>query len=330
PMRNGKAETLQSEQPRFTSSDIDYEKKYAPDAYDSQNARVWSVYNDEAQIADGERVQTLNGTLDVLLVFAGLFSAVVTTFVAQSSQALNPDYAQITASLVYELVRLQRAAASGDTGNVPTSLPSLEDRTYKTSDLWVNGLWLASLIFSLLTALIAVLAKQWIQRWRVPSIIGFLPALLTIALLLFFAGLAVYVAPMDATLCFVVIGFSSTASVAYGVTAILPIFIPHCAYKTPVSDYMVSCGSASLHLVYCLAEVVERLRRDRLFTMRYIYNSGSHWTSSHWRLPPLRSRESSDVKTKHDSLTVDVLRWLIKSSFNPHAASISVQAAAAI
>ncbi|KAL1672406.1 hypothetical protein EV122DRAFT_200024, partial [Schizophyllum commune] len=184
----------------------------------NENARVWSVYNDEAQIADGERVQTLNGTLDVLLVFAGLFSAVVTTFVAQSSQALNPDYAQITASLVCELVRLQRAAASGDTGNVPTSLPSLEDRTYKTSDLWVNGLWLASLIFSLSTALIAVLAKQWIQhyislsggtprhralvrhyrligleRWRVPFMIGFLPALLTIALLLFFAGLAVYV-----------------------------------------------------------------------------------------------------------------------------------------
>ncbi|KAI5830927.1 hypothetical protein K523DRAFT_219712, partial [Schizophyllum commune Tattone D] len=202
----------------------DYETKYAPDPYGeelSKNARVWSVYNDEAEIADKERVQKLNGTLDALLVFAGLFSAVVTTFVAQSSQALTPDYAQITASLVYKLVLLQRAAASGNTGQVPESLLSLDSRTHQTSDIWVNKLWLISLMFSLLTALVSVLAKQWIQascsllstaprdralvrqyrflefeRWKVPAIIGFLPVLLTIALFFFFAGLAVYVAPM--------------------------------------------------------------------------------------------------------------------------------------
>ena len=62
----------QSDPPRYTSSDVDYEKKYAPDAYGeelSKDARVWSVYNDEAQIVDGEMVRGLNGTLDVLLVF---------------------------------------------------------------------------------------------------------------------------------------------------------------------------------------------------------------------------------------------------------------------
>ncbi|KAI4293568.1 hypothetical protein K525DRAFT_281857 [Schizophyllum commune Loenen D] len=205
--------------------------KYAPDPYGeelSKNARVWSVYNDEAEIADKERVQKLNGTLDALLVFltswisAGLFSAVVTTFVAQSSQALTPDYAQITASLMYKLVLLQRAAASGNTGQVPESLLSLDSRTHQTSDIWVNKLWLISLMFSLLTALVSVLAKQWIQhfdslapgsprgralvrqyrflgfeRWKVLAIIGFLPVLLTIALFFFFAGLVVYVAPMD-------------------------------------------------------------------------------------------------------------------------------------
>lgn len=60
------------DQPRYTTSDVDYEKKYAPDAYGeemSSKARVWSVYNDETQIVDGERVKALNGTLDVLLVF---------------------------------------------------------------------------------------------------------------------------------------------------------------------------------------------------------------------------------------------------------------------
>ena len=67
----------QNDPPRYTSSDVDYEKKYAPDAYGeelSKDARVWSVYNDEAQIVDGEMVKGLNGTLDVLLVFVrGIF-----------------------------------------------------------------------------------------------------------------------------------------------------------------------------------------------------------------------------------------------------------------
>ncbi|KAL1698104.1 hypothetical protein EV121DRAFT_297558 [Schizophyllum commune] len=60
-----------SDQPRYTSSDVDYETKYAPDLYGeelSKNARVWSVYNDEAQMADKERVQKLNGTLDALII----------------------------------------------------------------------------------------------------------------------------------------------------------------------------------------------------------------------------------------------------------------------
>ena len=87
----------------------------------------------------------------------------MTTFVAQSSQALNPDYAQITASLVYELVLMQRAAASGNPGKFPQSSLSLDSRTHQTSDLWVNARWLISLMFSLLTALVSVLAKQWIQ-----------------------------------------------------------------------------------------------------------------------------------------------------------------------
>ena len=86
----------------------------------------------------------------------------VTTFVAQSSQALNPDYAQITASLVYELVLMQRAARAGTSGVSASSL-NLASRTSQTTDLWVNGLWLVSLMTALLTALVSVLAKQWIQ-----------------------------------------------------------------------------------------------------------------------------------------------------------------------
>ncbi|KAL1699569.1 hypothetical protein EV121DRAFT_216006, partial [Schizophyllum commune] len=333
-------------QPRYTTSDVDYEKKYAPDAYGeemSSKARVWSVYNDETQIVDGERVKALNGTLDVLLVFAGLFSAVVTTFVAQSSQALNPDYTQITASLVYELVRMQRAAAVGSNNPVPMSQLSFGSKTSERNDLWVNGLWLVSLTLSLLTALFSVLAKQWIQhynslsagsprdrailrqyringfeRWKVPSIVGFLPGLLTAALLLFLAGLAVYVAPMDSTIFAITLGISTTAIILYAATIALPIFVPHCAYKTPMSDYVVSCA----RFLYQQTEVfIDFL--DDLFDCGLL---GS-WEADG---PHNKSFELSDARRRADKLMLDVLNWLTISSLNASAARISAQAMSAL
>ncbi|KAI5892220.1 uncharacterized protein SCHCODRAFT_02503552 [Schizophyllum commune H4-8] len=355
----------QSDQPHYTSSDVDYEKKYAPDAYGeelSRNARVWSVYNDEAQIADNEMVRSLNGTLDVLLVFAGLFSAVVTTFVAQSSQALSPDYAQITASLMYELVQSQRASTTGTPPNVPMSSLSFGSGTTQTTDLWVNGLWLTSLTFALLTALVSVLAKQWIQhynslsggsprnrahlrqyrfenfeRWKVRAIIGFLPVLLTVALLLFFAGLIVYVVPMDITISLVIIGFSAGILLAYSVMAALPIFVTHCAYKTPLTDYMITVGHPVIHYVLIcpfqqaqvLCDFVYKSIRAKAMQRWNLRQLAEHCRLIWYRDSPriLKDREASIiVRRKSDVLTTDVLDWLISSPLNASAARIAVQA----
>ena len=78
---------------------------------------------------DKELVEGWRDSLDVLLVFvsrqsshtllsderhkAGLFSAVLITLLVQSSLALQPDYAYISASLMIELVAVQRAWARG-------------------------------------------------------------------------------------------------------------------------------------------------------------------------------------------------------------------------
>ncbi len=76
-------------------------------------------------------VEESRDTVDVLLVFvsdwtarwltrtninckAGLFSAVVTTFIVQTSQNLQVSYSQMSALLLFELVSVQRAIARGD------------------------------------------------------------------------------------------------------------------------------------------------------------------------------------------------------------------------
>ncbi|KAL1745424.1 hypothetical protein HDZ31DRAFT_36536, partial [Schizophyllum fasciatum] len=359
-----------TDQPRYATTDSDYEQKYAPDAYGeelSSGARVWSVYNDEATTADAAMVGGLNGTLDVLLVFfqAGLFSAVVTTFVAQSSQALAPDYAQITASLVYELTLLQRAIATGKSiDEIPASAVSVNSRTHNTTDIWVNALWLTSLTLSLMTALMSVLAKQWIhhfnsiiggtprdraytrqyrlmgfERWRVRDIIGFLPAILSLALLFFLAGLAVYVSPLSTAILGIIIGLSVATFLAYTFTIVLPILIPHCAYKSPISDYIivlahVVVGYVAAYLIqlvclpYRLLQWIihhrERRKLDILGPFRSIRNYIAPECPSR-----LSALERSDVASQHGLLTTEALRWLCSSSVNKSAASISMQAISA-
>ncbi|KAK0442852.1 hypothetical protein EV421DRAFT_2056395, partial [Armillaria borealis] len=143
-----------------------YEQKYPEDViYEetSQNARVWRTYEDESRNHDANMVEESRDTVDVLLVFAGLFSAVVTTLVVQTSQSLQPDYAAMSASLLYESILVQRAIANGSSVSsiAPSPLNPSIAFVPATTDVWVNGLWFTSLFLSLTTALVAVLVKQW-------------------------------------------------------------------------------------------------------------------------------------------------------------------------
>ncbi len=71
----------------------------------------------------------------------------VTTFVAQTSQSLQLDHAQVTVSVLYELTNVQRAAANGALVDIIlcSGLMPFSDFRPATTDLWVNGLWFTSL-----------------------------------------------------------------------------------------------------------------------------------------------------------------------------------------
>ncbi len=129
-------------------------------------------------------VEESRDNVDVLLVFVSpfvvllsfvtelcsrrvFFSAVVTTFVVQTSQSLQPDYAAMSASLLYESVLVQRAIANGSPVAAITPSPLNPTIAFvpATTDVWVNGLWFTSLFLSLTTALVAVLVKQWLHHY---------------------------------------------------------------------------------------------------------------------------------------------------------------------
>ncbi|EEB95966.1 hypothetical protein MPER_04982 [Moniliophthora perniciosa FA553] len=173
-------------------------------------ADAWEVLMKAVNKYDDEMVKNWKEDIDTLLVFAGLFSAVVTAFVIESYQWLNRNPADTTVALLTQI--------SKQLGN--SSVPfdeSLSTSTFQASALSVrvNTFWFLSLILSLTSGLFALLCKTMVERtpdeiyqrrspgealglrnmrersleiWGVPSFLAVLPILLELALLLFFAG----------------------------------------------------------------------------------------------------------------------------------------------
>ncbi|KAL0575731.1 hypothetical protein V5O48_006244 [Marasmius crinis-equi] len=143
--------------------------------------------------------------IDTLLVFAGLFSAVVTAFTVESYQWLSEDPSD-TAVLV--LSQISRQLNGQNTVQNPPFTPS-------PSAVRINTFWFLSLILSLVDALLGLMCKQWLreyrrptntqtpdqwlalrcfrsksfERWNAASFFAALPIILEIALFSFFAGL---------------------------------------------------------------------------------------------------------------------------------------------
>ncbi|KAH8817825.1 hypothetical protein DL96DRAFT_1820558 [Flagelloscypha sp. PMI_526] len=175
----------------FTSRrSFDYEQKYPSDSSGkeaSPEARVWLVYLDEAEMYDHDMIQGFRETIDSLLVLAGLFSAIVATFVAQTKQALKPDFAQLNLLVQLEQIALLRTGGNiSAMRTVPISNITTDTPTYTTADLWINGLFFTSLSLSAYTSVTSgsardkVLTRQFrfdgLIKWNVPEIVGSRPS----------------------------------------------------------------------------------------------------------------------------------------------------------
>ncbi|KAJ7595585.1 hypothetical protein C8J56DRAFT_1022196 [Mycena floridula] len=241
----------------------DYEEKYAPDPKGHQikpNARVWKVYLDESESYDDDMLRSFRDTIDALLVFAALFSGVVTTLLVQTGQAFQPDYALITTLLLTEQVQLLRAAGNISVINTVPQAPVNQQLGVGTNtDIWINALFIASLSLSLATALLSVLIKQWLQayssvtqgsamqralirqfritgieKWKVPEIIGVLPLILHASLAAFFFGLALFVRQLNHSFLWIVVSIGTTTFSAYLGSIILPAIWIQCPYRISV------------------------------------------------------------------------------------------------
>ncbi|PBK62822.1 hypothetical protein ARMSODRAFT_920208 [Armillaria solidipes] len=298
-----------------------YKARYPPDPHGkemSDIARIWSIYLDQAADFDANMLAEWRDTIDVLLVFAGLFSAVLTTFVVQTSQNMQPNFNEASMLLLFEI--LKATASNGSQIPIPSSPTDFFSPS--RSDEWMNSLWFVSLTLSLITALVAVLVKQWLhqyvaivsdssarnrarirhmryaglQTWQVPMIIGLLPVLLHVSLALFFAGLAIFIFSLGMKVAWLVSIIGAATYMAYVIALILPLIHPYCPYKVPLTLYIHRLYQY-IHRLYALFHYGSGylIRRVRYVFVRYCHYGPDE--EDHTRL----ERAGQELNTQDDS-----------------------------
>lgn len=167
---------------------------------------------------------------------------------------LQPDTTQITVQLL-QRISLQLAAV-----NVTSQDIFASNAAPASYAIRINTVWLSALVFSMISALFGIVAKQWLReylagmstspresvrlrqyrhdgllRWHVAEIIGFLPILLQIALVLFLYGLLELLWTLDNTVAGVVTMFTVLSLAFYLATTVVPAFSVNNPFKSPQS-----------------------------------------------------------------------------------------------
>ncbi|PVF97650.1 hypothetical protein CPB86DRAFT_672260, partial [Serendipita vermifera] len=202
----------------------------------------WDLYNDKATALDRDMLKQWDNELSTLLIFAALFSAILTAFLIAILPELEEDKLESIQSILVTISNQMRN----------TSTPAYEAEAF-TIDPWVirvNCLFYASLGSSLFAALASVLALQWIreydrgfsdilfprskalrrhsrlegiQSWHMIEIISCLPLFLHLAFLLFLGGLVEWIRHLNLTIAGILIAFLGLSGLFYLVTHIIAV-----------------------------------------------------------------------------------------------------------
>ncbi|KAJ6510456.1 hypothetical protein C8R45DRAFT_891881, partial [Mycena sanguinolenta] len=210
----------------------------------------------------------LKTIVDPSAVKAGLFSAILTSFIIQSCQSLQPNVASLSVACI-----AQQVAA-----NANRSIPALPTQPCEQlaaaltgtpspsgASLACNILWFISLGLSLTSALIATFVDEWartfiqktemrpspvkrariftflyygLQRFRMHAVVGLIPFLLHLSLLFFFGGLVAFLVPVNMIVAYVAVVLLVIIVVLYMMMTVLPLIVLSCPYFTPLSHLL--------------------------------------------------------------------------------------------
>jgi len=197
------------------------------------------------------------------VIQAGLFSAVTSAFVIQVHSQLQSDPNEETAALLRVLIYKIDNTTFG--GNVPT-VPQWTGPS--PTIVHVEAILYASLATSIFSAFLAMLGKQWLNRyastdmrgsaiersqnrqrkldgivrWYFHYVMESLPLMLQFALLLLGCGLSLYLWGINTAVALVVVCITSFGAIFYALIVIAGTASVSCPYQTPGAQILRHAG----------------------------------------------------------------------------------------
>ena len=234
---------------------------------------------------------------------AGLFSAVTSAFILDIQSQLQPDSGDEAAALLRVLIyKIDNTTFGNDTPALPqwSGPPRMI--------VQVQAILYASLAASLLAAFLAMLGKQWLNRyestdmrgtaiersqnrqrkldgivaWYFDPVMESLPLMLQAALLLLSCALSRYLWGIDITVASVVLGVTASGIILCIFIVVAGAASESCPYQTPGSHALrylqPKVQSASRSAASVIASAIQRASRGSL-TLGTIRNA---WSNCPW------------------------------------------------
>ncbi|KAF8256988.1 hypothetical protein EI94DRAFT_127771, partial [Lactarius quietus] len=229
------------------------------------SGKLWSIYLSEADDHDQEITELWRGEADSILVFTGLFSSVIATFLSMSYNELSPSAANTTNALLAQISQqLVNISNNQSAATVTSALTSSDQFTPSASAIRVNLTWFLSLVLSIVAALNATLFQQWSRRYleltrhrvaphkrartraymfhgiesfKMSRMVKAMPVVLHLSIFLFFVGLIDFLWNTNNTIGYWIFGVIAVFTLTYLVLTLSPNIYLNCPYSTPLSEF---------------------------------------------------------------------------------------------
>jgi len=253
---------------------------FFPSLHGSSNnprAEFYDKFKHEAEDHDKDFIKKYDDDLNITLIFvsaffspasvvvligflgekAALFSAVASAFIIDIQEKLEPDYQEMS----YKLLAISTNVSLGRTPTDDAINAAFAEWSRDPTIVHIQSVLYSSLAASLLSSLLAMLGKQWLNRysqaemrgsvidrcryrqrkingiatWHFDLVMECLPLMLQAALLLLGYALSNYLFTLDRTVAGVLIGFSSFGILFYILIVSAATFSYNCPFQTPFS-----------------------------------------------------------------------------------------------
>ncbi|KAF5327857.1 hypothetical protein D9619_004773 [Psilocybe cf. subviscida] len=312
-----------------------------------KNGDPWEACYEKMRGYDDDVCDGWRSEIDNLLIFAGLFSSVVTAFLIESYTLLSQDPNDVNAWYLQQILIQIHNANTQSTAALNAPIPSPPTFSPSSRDVRINVFWFMSLSLSVAVVIIGILCTQWIREyeretsldpqdaialrhirheglisWKVPNILRALPVMLHCSLILFFVGLVDLLWSLNHVVALFVSVISGLVFVVLVATTILPalqlytvrdryLLVPQCAYKSAQSWVIYRVFS---FFVWLFAPS-ETLRKDPRFSSvreRYDeFSTDNAWDEYDMKWRKIRGKAYKEGGLQREHIRSDLVGGLV-------------------